>query len=229
MTLVASDLIVSGIGSSARNRSGILADSQSELLGVLNRLTMDLFFDAAVLNPFFIGSVETVAFSAPANGWPRPAGALSVVRIESTTTTQPGLGDGTEILVIQPDNREAGVFEPHVIELGGIFVASGPATSPTGGPLRFWFARRPVPLTLNGGLSQNIDPLVPDDMESYFVNGIGAYLAMKDQRADEVAVFGGQRDAARAMWSQMVGSATPAVRRTFTPRSAINTATEPTQ
>ena len=229
MTLIASDLIAAGIGTSARNRSGILADSQSELLAVLNRLVMDLFFDASVINPFFIGSVETVAYDATAGGWPRPARALSVVRLEATATTQPGLGDGVEVIVIQPDNRDAGQYEPHVLELGGVFLASGVASSPTGGPLRFYFARRPVPLTLNGGLSQTIDPLVPDDLEAYFVNGVGAYLALKDQRADEVPVLQGQRDAARALWSQMVGAATPALRRTFTPRSALNTGTEPTQ
>lgn len=229
MTLIASDLIAAGIGTSARNRSGILADSQSELLAVLNRLVMDLFFDASVINPFFIGSTETVAYDATAGGWPRPARALSVVRLEATPTTQPGLGNGVEILVIQPDNREAGQFEPHVLELGGVFLASGLASSPTGGPLRFWFARRPVPLTLNGGLAQAIDPLIPDDLEAYFVNGVGAYLALKDQRADEVPVLQGQRDAARALWGQMVGAATPALRRTFTPRSALNTSTEPTQ
>lgn len=230
MTLVASDLIVAGLGTSARNRSGILADSQGELIGVLNRLVMDLFFDASIINPFFIGSTEDVAYSSAAGGWPRPARALSLVRIEAVEgSTQPGMDAQTEILVIQPDNREAGMYEPHVLELGGVFVASGLATSPSGGSLRFYFARRPFALTLNGGILQTIDPLVPDDMEAYFVNGVGAYLAMKDQRSEEAAVLGGQRDAARSLWAQLVGSATPAVRRTFTPRSALDTGTEPTK
>lgn len=229
MTLIASDLIVAGIGTSARNRSGIIADSQSELLAVLNRLVMDLFFDASVINPFYIGSVEVVSYNSTAGGWPRPSRALSVVRVEATAATQPGLGDGTEVLVVQPDNREAGAYEPHVLELGGVFTASGVASSPSGGTLRFYFARRPVPLTLNGGLAQAVDPLIPDDLEAYFVNGIGAYLALKDQRADEVPVLQAQRDAARAQWTQMVGAATPAIRRTFTPRSALNPGTEPTQ
>jgi hypothetical protein len=232
MTLIAGDLITAGIGTSARNRANILADSQGELLGVLNRLVMDLFLDASVLNPFFVGTVETVEYSTPGGGWPRPTRALSIIRLEAISGgTVPSLYDGTEIIVIQPDNREAGAFEPSVMELGGVFVPSPIANtdSPTSGTLRMYYARRPVLLGVTGAVTQTIDPLIPDDMEAYFVAGIAAYLAMKDQRPDEVAVQSQSRDAMRTSWAQMVGAATPAVRRTWQPRSALNTATEPTQ
>ncbi len=230
MPLIANDLITAGIGTSARNRSGILADAQGELLGVLNRLTIDLFLDAAVLNPFYIGTLETVPFTNAAGGWVRPTRALSIVRVEAIgSATLPGFDDGAEVLVIQPDDREAGTYEPSIVELGGVFVPSSLPLGPTGGPLRMYYARRPVLLQVGGALSQTVDPIVPDDMEGYFVHGVGAYLAMKDQRADEVAAFAASRDAARAQWSQMVGSATPAIRRTWQPRSAISPATEPTQ
>lgn len=123
MPLLAESLVLAAVGTSARNRRGTLAQESYELLGVVNRLTQQLFVDASVANPFYIGASFDMAYqAAPLNGWARPAGMLSVLRIESTSggaPTTPGMPSGTEIAVVAPDDRGAAEHEPSIVELGG--------------------------------------------------------------------------------------------------------------
>lgn len=227
MSLKPTEIIAAGIGVSARNRPGVTALT-TELVAVINRLTMDLFLDAATINPLYVGSMVDMPYSALLGGWARPVEALSVVRLQGVAATLPVSLVGQEVIVVQHDNLQAATLDPSVIELGGVFLPGPAVGSPTGGSLRCIFARRPVLVTLTGPLeSQTIDFAVPREMESYYVAGMAEYLAMKDQRMDEIAPMQMVRSDGRAQWAKLLGAATPALRRTHAPRVATTPATVP--
>lgn len=232
MPLLAQTLAVAALGTSARNRSGLLTDATSEILGVLQRLGTDLFLDASVAAPFSIGAFEIVPYSATVGGWLRPANALSILRLEAvgpsgSAPTVPSIADGTVVRIVHPDDRRAGALEPHVIELGVSLLPSGETGSPTGGGLRCFYARRMANLNLLGTLNQPLDPAFPDEMMDYFVAGLAEYFALKDQRLDEMPAHGARKTEMRTLWARYLMAQTPALSKTFFPRPALPVATEP--
>jgi hypothetical protein len=227
MSLTAQELLTAAYGTSTRNRPQTIADEQSELIGLLNRLTIELFLDAAISNPFWIGLQLSVDYSSELLGWPRPSRALALIRVETTETTTPALAVGTEVAVVAPDDVNAGKFLPTVIEAAQVLLKSSLPDSPQDGALTMWIARRATLLTIGGELSQTIDPAITDDMQDYFVHGVAAYLADKDGRSSEAAAHAAAKEAMRGLWLRLLESATPALRRRFAPRLVTSNATGP--
>lgn len=230
MSVTAQTIIQQAYGYSLRNRSGSVADEATELVNVINRLVLDAFLVAASLNPAKIGVADEVDFAvAPVNGWPRPARALSIYRIEAVGgSTAPALADGTEVVVVPDEDRRANLLVPTIYERGDTFFPNpaGHSTSPTGGKLRILAARRPNLLTAGGSLTATIDPLFPDDMAGLLVVQLALYLAGKDGRTDELDKLVREEARWATLWEQYLSAATVVTQRRWAPRSTYTPRTQ---
>lgn len=221
MSTTAETILTRAYGYSLRNRQGAVANEATELVSVINRLTIEAFLLAARINPTYFGLVDEVAYTgSPINGWPRPSRALSVYRIEATGATVPTLTDGRAIWPVPDDDRGAVTLEPSIVERGTVFVynSSGIAGSPTSGTLRFHYSRAPVLMTPGGLLSQTIDSSFPDHMTGMIEAGVAHYLAVKDGRADEIPAVAKSVELWQAAWTDFLLNASPNTIRRFAPR-----------
>jgi hypothetical protein len=181
VALVAQALIDSALARSTKNTAR-MANQPVELLGVVRRALQGLFAVGARVNPEFYSLEQDVAFAA--GGWARPENAESVWRIE-----QP---DDTEVVVVPRFDRQADVARPAVYRMGQVYKPAGHDLDPVGGPLTFLFAKTPDAIA---GLGASIDAMFPDHFESLLVDEIAIYLAMKDDRREEVGSLIISRDA----------------------------------
>jgi hypothetical protein len=229
MATTLSTIFEQATGLSLRNRREAIADEASELVMVVNRLMTDAFLEAAAINPERFGLVDDVAFLAsPVGGWPRPARALSVYRIEGISgSTSPAMANYTEIAVVPEHDLSADRWRPCVFERGGVFYSGRTTPSPVGGSLRFYYARRPLLLAANSTPSSTeIDSSFPDEMVPLIVYGVALYLAQKDNRAEEIAVLTAQYGEWRALWQRYLEQSTTAVRYRWAPRKSTTPAVQ---
>lgn len=215
------------LGLSLRNRRTSIAEEAGELILVINRLLTEAFADAIEINPEFFGFVDDVVFSGnPVNGWPRPARAMTVYRIEGVIgQTTPPLG-GTEIQIAPERDKESVRFHPSVFERGRVFYSGTSPESPTAGTLRFFYARRPTLLLIGAPVTTDIDSGFPDEMVPLLIYGVAIYLAQKDSRTDELQVLSAQFELWKGLWQRYVEQTTLNIRYRWAPRRMVTPGTE---
>lgn len=166
------DLVVGAYGQSAKNQPGRIATEGTELLRVVNAVMKGAYAIAARVNPCYFGKSAAVAFAS--GGWPYPADAESVFRIETVTPA--------EVVVVPFEDRKAEIGRPAVYLFGGQYVGAGNALDPTAGSLTFYYARRHSTLATIGA---SLDATWPTDYDNLPILAIATYLARKDGRSEE--------------------------------------------
>lgn len=152
--------------------------SPTELVDAVQDSLHALFQIAARVNPSFYGDTETVNYSAALGGWPRPAAAEAVERIERA--------DGEEVIVVPMDQRNAEPGFPCVYRWGRVYKPAGTTPGPDAGEaLVFYFSR--VPDTLVDETSE-IDAAYPVSCVALLELDVAIRLAIKDggPTADEL-------------------------------------------
>ena len=181
------ELFVDAYAKSKKNQPGKIAAEGTELLGVANRALRATFMVAARVNPFFYMDSEDVSYAAP--GWAYPDNAEAIYRIE--------MADGTEVVVVPFDDRDAESGSPAVYRAGQVFRQADPTGDPeTTDDLTIYFTRIPTDAATT---ATAMDTAFPVSYRELLVLEIAIYLALKDGRMDEAEVLKGQRDS----WLQM--------------------------
>jgi hypothetical protein len=161
---------------------GNIADEAVELLSVVNRALNGLYAFAARINPSFFATVVTVPFESGL-GWLRPADAESVFWIELTT--------GAEVAIVPYEQRHMEPGRPTVYALGQYYRNTGMPTSPTGGSLRLFYARRPTPAST---LTSTLDYMWVEAYNELLALEVAIYLALKSDQQTELQQLQAERD-----------------------------------
>jgi hypothetical protein len=184
VTTTPNDILTAALGTSLKNRPGVLATDATELRSKVIRALRGLYAVAARVNPTFFAESSAVAFLT--SGWPRPETAESVYRIERNANTTGGSGaSGSEVVVVPFDDRGAELGQGAVYPFGQVYRSAGNAKDPTGGELVLFYARRPTdPATVNATL----DAQWTEQFNELLILETALYLAGKEStRGEEVA------------------------------------------
>jgi hypothetical protein len=191
VTTTPSDILAAALGTSLKNRPGVLATAATELLQKVIRALRGLYAVAARVNPTFFAESASVTFAS--TGWARPENAESVYRLERVAGTTGGSGSaGDEVVVVPFDDRAAELGRGAVYAFGKVYRSAGNAKDPTGGDLAFWYARRPTsPATVNATL----DPQWTEQFNELLILEVALYLAGKEpnMRGAELALLSADR------------------------------------
>lgn len=223
MTTSATDLTSAALARSFSNRPELSDPASAELVSVLSRQFKELFALASTINPGFFGASVAVPFQAgpgaSSSGWPRPADAHAVFKLEASTDTKDAVNVtiplATEILIVPFNDRAFEAGTPAVYELGQLFVSAGNAGAPgdpASGGLVVYYQKRPTSL-VNGG--DAIDALWPEEFNELLILGVAAYLAKKDGRAEDVQAFSDERQEWLALYAQSLRDASISTRQRF--------------
>lgn len=182
------EIFTAALAKNRKNQPGIIA-TPAELFAQFRRYYPIFWTIAARVNPTFFGKISNVNFSPALEGWPRPADAESIYRIEE---------DGQKIEVVPFDERDADPFTPAVYEWGQVFYAAGNADDPVGESaesvetgLTFWYSKEPdVPADAD----TELESLWPRTYDELLVLEHAIILALKDERFDEVQLLKVERD-----------------------------------
>lgn len=162
------NLLNAAYSKSTKNAPGDLAAESTELLDVVARALRGLFSVSARVNHTFFGS-STAAVAHDGVGWPRPADAESIFRIEKA--------DGTEVVVVPFDDRAAESGKPSVYPFGQKYRLAQGVGLLTTDALTFFYSKRPAkPATLDTA----IDPMWPEQFDELLILEVALYLAVKD-------------------------------------------------
>jgi hypothetical protein len=167
---------------SKKNQPGQIAAEQTELLEVVIRATRGLFAFGARINPTYFGASSSVVSSG--GGWPRPSGAEVIFKIEQTISK-------ADVAVVPFDDRQAaGILDPAVYRYGQKYwiAVTNPLISLD---LTFFYSKRPSD---PANLDANLDALWTDQFNELLVLEVAIYLAIKDNRQEELAALAAQRD-----------------------------------
>ncbi|UCC92569.1 MAG: hypothetical protein JSW25_07845 [Thermoplasmata archaeon] len=190
VTTTPQDIFESAYAKSTKNNPGAIATDATELLNLVNRIIRKMYVVAARVNPGYFGVITQV--SAPGTGlpWARPEGAESVFRIETV--------GGAEVVVVPYDDRVAEENTPAVYRIGKNYYAAGNASDPdpSTDALNFWTSKRPTDAALT---TSTIDSTWEEQFNELLILEVALYLAKKDGRGDEVALF----EADRQEWMRM--------------------------
>lgn len=209
MAITPQDLLTDAYAKSKKNQPGRIATESVELLGVVNRVIRTFFQIGVRVNPTFYGDEASVAFSSP--GWPRPVVAEMIYRIEDA---------GAEVVVVPFDQKDAEAGLPAVYRMGQIFRTAGNPSDPTSGSLDFFYAKTPTDAAT---LTTNIDSMWPESYRELAVLEVAAYLAVKDEREEEIAYLTSERDNWLRMYLAFLEHETVNERRSFGHISPFNT------
>lgn len=190
MALSAQNVIDAGYAKSAAALIGDIA-SPAELVTRIGQCLREVFLILARENPYIIGTQAIAAFGA--TGWARPADALRVIKVNANagTVAVPPYLTG-EIAVVAFNDQLFAKGKPSVTELGQVFIPVGQTMDPSGGTLTIIYARAPqIPLQA----SDPIDPLFPEFFADFLAYDVAAYLASKDERAEDEQTFLGMKSA----------------------------------
>lgn len=179
VTTTPNDILIGAYAKSTKNKPGTLATEATELLQVVIRAMRGLYAAAARVNPYFFAESADVTISGGA--WARPETAESVVRLERVAATTGGLGAaGTRIIVVPFDDRAAEPGKPAVYRFGQQYWSAGNSPDPTGGDIKFYYAKRPTdPATVNSTL----DAKWTEQFNELLMLEVALYLATKDEGA----------------------------------------------
>lgn len=187
------DVFRQAYATSKLNEAGRVADESGELLSLLNSKLRSYFADGARVNARFYAKKIEVAFVSPSGGWPRPAAAEMILRLEAggTMGATPSLTAGTEIVDLPFDQRHIEPGRPAVYNFGQAWYSRGTAIDPISGSMIVFASVRPTRLT---SINERLDPLWPDACTPLLKWDIAIYLARKDgNRAAEVEAFSAER------------------------------------
>lgn len=192
MATTARQIVTSGYAKSTKNKAGEIATEATEILRLMNRLLRKYFAFMARSNWTLVGKAATVAYDGTAGilGWPRPSDAEAVVAIF----------DGSqEIGVVPLEDRLADHANPCVYRYGGVYRSAANANDPTNQSLLFVYARRPTVLAT---IDDNLDTLWPETFNEVLELEVASYLARKNGRGDEVALFANEISDWMALFTQ---------------------------
>ncbi|MDZ7418794.1 MAG: hypothetical protein ONB52_21935 [candidate division KSB1 bacterium] len=222
MATTVRDILEAAYAKSVKNRPGTLATETGELLQTVIRAHRGLYAVAARVNPLFFGKIANVTFAT--SGWPRPTDAEAVFRLEwiagTNGTTGGTWADGTEIVVIPFDDRNAEPLLPSVYRFGQMFYGAGRSGDPTGGPIRFFYSKRP---TDPANLDSQLDASWPEQFNELLVLEVAMYLAHKDGRMEELPKLERDRDRWLELYIGFLQHETVNERRRFAHVWRINT------
>ena len=176
---------------SASSRPETMASS-TELIARIGQCLREVFQVIGRENLYLIGTRATVAFDGV--GWPRPSDCLRVIKVvaDSGTVAAPTLIPGVEINVVSYDDQQFCAGLASLTELGQVFVSTGQTMDPSAGTLGVIYARLPV---MPSAVTDSIDTLFPTAFDDLLQFDLAAYLATKDQRAEDEATFLGFKNA----------------------------------
>lgn len=187
------DIIVAAYATNAANQPGAITTDETELLDLVNRLVRALFSEAASINPTYFGKRATVNAATPNAGWPVPADAEAVFRVET-----PG---GVNVWVVPYDDRALDPDRITVFFLGRRYWPAGNVNDVTSGDLVFWYARQPVDAAT---IDSVIDPDFPDGMVGVLIGLVALYLDIKDRRLQDAEAQQGVREQWLGIWREHV-------------------------
>lgn len=207
----AGDLVTAAVGLAAPTRAASLAPDAPELLRTLARTMQRYYVRVAKTAPWTFGArVDQVMVSGTATlpaGWPRPAAALRVLRLEAASSLLAGgvpIGAGARVELVPYDDRAMSAGDPAVYEFGGRFVGAGNAGDPTSGALTIWYAADAV---VPQALTDVLDPTWPRRHNDVLIYELGIYLAQKDGRDADVAQFQSELREAQGVFDEAVALA----------------------
>lgn len=181
-------IIDAAVTRSASAQPDMLTVDAPELVRIVSRALSNLYLLAARRRSVNFGATATAVLTAGSpSGWPYPADALSVLRVEAlASVTVSALAEGTEIAVTRLDDQQGMAPMPSVYEFARRLVSCGGADDPVNQDLRIFYAAAAPPLT------DTADPL-PDALPEQFYPllelPLAIYIARKEGRADDLAVF----------------------------------------
>lgn len=146
-----------------------------EAVAAVNRSLSGIYQVGARVNPGYHGATATVGEAA--GTWARPANAELVTLIQTST--------GTRVRTTTPEEPVPEPGQPCIVLWGRSYRRPAGVAIPTG-TLTFWFSRRPE---LAIGLESVVD--LEDAFVSLLVHDLGAWLAHRDERWDELGVIAG--------------------------------------
>lgn len=217
MSTTVQQILDAAFAHSFQNRPNTIATSATELVGVVDRRLSELFAMVAPVNPTFFGTALQVTFSGSPGGWLIPVDAELVWRITKT--------NGSRIVTVPFDDLAAEPLVAALTQRGAYLYTAGNTLDPTSGDIIFYYSRQSITLT---ALSDTLDVLWPEKYNSAIILIVAAYLAEKDNRPNEGAVW---RDEG-ARWAAMLQQRAEQqmsveVRRTGFPRKSLTKRTVP--
>lgn len=171
------EIITRAYAKSLKNRPGSIATEATELLDQLQAVLRSIYAGSAKINlTYYADEVTGVAHDG--TGWPRPAAAESVFRIEGEGTASGNVADGVEVVVVPFDDRAAEEGLPAVYRLGRKYRIAGNALDPNANDaLTFFFSERAPDLV---NLDTAIDASWPEAYDELLTLHMAVYLASKE-------------------------------------------------
>lgn len=209
------DIVTRAYSKSLKNRPGTIANEASELLDQLDTVLKSIYAGTAILNPTFYATSESVAYSVPDGGWPRPAAAEAVFRIEGEGTASGNVADGVEVVIVPYDDREAEEGFPSVYRMGRVYKPAGNALDPnTNDALTVFYSQRSPALV---DLDTAIDSSWPEAYNELLALHIAMYLASKEAevRQAELQMLGSDRERWAMLYMAFVEHETVNERRRY--------------
>lgn len=221
VTTTPRNIIDAAYAKSTKNKPGTIATESTELLQLVIRALRGLYAVAARVNPTFFAEDDDVTLGSGV--WTRPEVAESIYRLERVAGTTGGTGSaGDEVVVVPFDDKTAEEGMNAVYEFGQKFYSAGNSLDPTGGDLKFYYAKRPDdPATLVATL----DPLWQESYNELLILETAIYLAVKDHRDDEVTNLKSDRDVWAGLFIAFLEHCTANERRRYGHLHVINTKT----
>ncbi len=158
--------------------------TNTELIGVIDRRMKQLYSVVARNNPMYFGKRNPVEFNAALGGWPRPKDAELVVRVSNSAT-------GSEVHIVPFEDRQA-EMAPRIYEFGQVYFSVGQENDVVAGSLDFFYSRRHPDLNTGLPATDNANLLEvgwPEQFNDLVVLHVSKYLAIKDQRGEEVPIL----------------------------------------
>lgn len=195
MAITVQNVIDGGYSKSAASRPGTIA-APAELISRIRFCLLETFQVIARENPYMIAISAAVPFAD--GGWQRPANCIRAIglRILADTIIAPAVATGTKLTIVPYEDQGFGAGDPCLTELGQMFIPTGQAIDPSGGPLTLVFARTP---TLPTTTASVIDSFFPEAFIDLLNYDIAVFLADKDKRTEDSATFTAMKSALLAL------------------------------
>lgn len=160
--------------------NAMISTDAVEIVAAVNRSLYGIYAVGARVNPGYHGDVVTVAEAA--GTWTRPANAELVYLILD--------GDGGEVLVADPREPVPDTGYPSLVRWGQAYRRPALEIDPSG-DLEFWISRRPMEAA---SAAATVD--LEDSFRSLLVYDVGAWLARRDERWEELQALSAMLDGA---------------------------------
>lgn len=193
------DVLALAYGKVAKSNPASL--TASEGIDLVHRTLSALMSFAGRVNPTYFAVLAEVPYAA---GWPRPAAAENVFRVETL--------DAVEVAIVPYDDRTAEEGMPSIYSLGRHYYQAGVAAGPGNVTLVFFYSKRP---TKPAALTESLDALWDEHFNDLLVCEVALALAMKDGRAEDVQTLTVERDKWVELYTAFLQHETSALRRRF--------------